>query len=127
MSSDFSYTSPVMWLQARARIDGYAASNAFVSGKSWSAANATPRGSPFQLPAELADGLGFGSHLGHGCPRPYAPSPDRSGEFGSPAPAFRKEGQFRLLVLLHTKPHSHAGAALSNARDVKCSLCGKCD
>src|ERR1051325_1224204 len=32
------------------------------------------RGSPFHLPARLADGLGPGSDLGHGYPRPCAPS-----------------------------------------------------
>src|SRR5439155_6238654 len=34
-----------------------------------------PGGSPFQMPARLADGLGLESDLGHGYPRPCAPSP----------------------------------------------------
>src|SRR6266446_4936829 len=66
-----------------------------------------PRGSPFQMPTRLADGLGLESDLGHGYPRPFAPSPDlliidrletcpMSGEFGSPASACRKAGQLRL-------------------------------
>lgn len=56
------------------------------------------RGSPFQLPTRLADGLGLESDLGHGYPRPFAPSPDLNPRsFGSPALAFRKEGQLRLL------------------------------
>ena len=37
---------------------------------------AEPRGSPFQMPTRLADGLGLESDLGHGCPRPCAPSPN---------------------------------------------------
>src|SRR5262245_47480309 len=34
-----------------------------------------PGGSPFQMPARLADGLGLESDLGHGYPWPCAPSP----------------------------------------------------
>src|SRR3954470_10170602 len=56
-----------------------------------------PRGSPFHLPARLADGLGPGSDLGHGYPRPYAPSSKYIEESGSPALALRKERQLRLL------------------------------
>ena len=60
-----------------------------------------PRGSPFQLPARLADGLGLESDLGHGYPRPCAPSPDLlSEEFGFPAPSSRKESRLRLLLTL---------------------------
>jgi uncharacterized protein len=55
------------------------------------------RGSPFQLPTRLAGGLGPGSDLGHGYPRPCAPSPNCFGEFGSPVLTSRKEGQLRLL------------------------------
>ncbi len=56
-----------------------------------------PRGSPFHMPARLADGLGLESDLGHGCPRPCAPPSNlRSEGFGSPASALRKEGQLRL-------------------------------
>jgi hypothetical protein len=35
-----------------------------------------PRGSPFQMPTRLADGLGLESDLGHACARPFAPPPD---------------------------------------------------
>src|SRR2546423_10385800 len=56
-----------------------------------------PRGSPFQLPARLADGLGPGSDLGHGYPRPCAPSSNSNfEEFGFPALACRKARQLRL-------------------------------
>ncbi len=40
----------------------------------WCPAKRDPRGSPFQSPARLADGLGPGSDLGPGCPAPFAPS-----------------------------------------------------
>src|SRR5438105_9854763 len=36
-----------------------------------------PRGSPFQMPARLADGLGLESDLGCGYPQPCAPSSSR--------------------------------------------------
>jgi hypothetical protein len=52
------------------------------------------------MPTRLADGLGLESDLGHPdeSGKPFAPSPDLlSGEIGSPAPAFRKEGRLRLL------------------------------
>src|SRR6516162_7755013 len=35
-----------------------------------------PRGSPFQMPARLADGLGLESDLGYACARPFAPPKD---------------------------------------------------
>src|ERR1051325_3085874 len=47
-------------------------------------------GSPFQMPARLADGLGLESGLGAGCPAPFAPSPDsiwRPGNLVPPRPA----------------------------------------
>jgi hypothetical protein len=44
-----------------------------------------PGGSPFQMPARLADGLGHGSDLIHGYPWPFAPSPNlRPGSLGPP-------------------------------------------
>jgi hypothetical protein len=48
-----------------------------------------PRGSPFQMPTRLADGLGLESDLGHACARPFAPPPDsrfhaNSGNLGPP-------------------------------------------
>jgi len=62
------------------------------------------------MPARLADGLGLESDLGHGCPRPCAPSPvmleitkarepERPEEFGFPAFAGRKAGKLRLLYI----------------------------
>ena len=44
--------------------------NAFLTGENLGSATCGPRGSPFQLPARLADGLGPGSDLGNGSPRP---------------------------------------------------------
>jgi hypothetical protein len=55
-----------------------------------------PRGSPFQLPARLAVGLGLESGLETGCPASFAPSSNHFEEFGSPAPGFRKEARLRL-------------------------------
>ena len=46
---------------------------------------------PFQSPTGLADGLGLESGLDAGYPASFAPSPDCSEDFGSPAPGFRKE------------------------------------
>jgi hypothetical protein len=50
------------------------------------------RGSPFQLPARLAVGLGLESGLETGCPASFAPS-DCS-EFGSPASASGRKPDF---------------------------------
>src|SRR5438105_2346231 len=61
-------------------------------------ARAGARGSPFQMPTRLADGLGLESDLGHGYPLPCAPSSKPFEESGSPALTFRKEGQLRLLT-----------------------------
>src|SRR6185312_9488928 len=47
----------------------------FSNGENVVSATCGSRGSPFHLPARLADGLGLGSDLGHGYPRPCAPSP----------------------------------------------------
>jgi hypothetical protein len=58
-----------------------------------------PRGLPFQLPAELADGLGLESGLGAGYPGPFAPSSNCFEEFGSPASGLRKEAGFRLQTI----------------------------
>src|ERR1019366_9535755 len=54
------------------------------------------RGSPFQLPARLAVGLGLESRLETGSPASFAPSSSCLEEFGSPAPGLRKEAGFRL-------------------------------
>src|SRR3954454_3824405 len=101
-----------MWLQPSPRLFTAQRHNAFSNGENVGAATCGPRGSPFHLPTRLADGLGPGSDLGHGYPRPCAPSPDRSGELGSPALALRKEGQLRLL-LLQTTLYSHEVSPLS--------------
>jgi hypothetical protein len=69
------------------------------NGETVIAATCGVRGSPFQLPARLADGLGLESDLGHGYPRPCAPSSNCFEEPGSPAPAFRKESRLRLLYI----------------------------
>jgi hypothetical protein len=78
-----------------------------------------PGGSPFQMPARLADGLGLESDLDRSCLRSCAPSSDGAvitfwagtvalfEEFGSPALTFRKESQLRLLLLTHTECTSH--------------------
>ena len=64
-------------------------------GETVGPAHAEPRGSPFQMPTRLADGLGPESD-----PRwfatAFAPSPVSAG-FGSPALACRKASQLRLL------------------------------
>ena len=60
------------------------------------AATCGPRGSPFQLPTELADGLGLGSDLGAGYPVPFAPPSIRIEDLGSPVPIRRKADQLRL-------------------------------
>src|SRR6185295_185225 len=78
----------------------------FALGRPDGAATCGPRGSPFQLPTGLADGLGLRSGLGGGSPLPFAPSGVSTPEFGSPASARRKAGRFRLQLLqLH---HSFA-------------------
>src|SRR5579859_1127463 len=65
----------------------------FQTGRTWVPPHSGPRGSPFQLPARLADGLGPGSDLGHGCPRPFAPSPESPGSLVPPRqPSGRKAG-----------------------------------
>src|SRR5438045_8813762 len=64
-----------------------------------------PRGSHFQMPARLADGLGHGSDLGHSYPWPLAPSSTPAEELGSPALTSRKEGQLRLHLLLTNPSH----------------------
>src|SRR3954454_24943377 len=106
-----------MWLQPSPRLFTAQRHNAFSIGENVGAATCGPRGSPFQLPTRLADGLGPGSDLGHGYPWTYAPSPDRSGELGSPALALRKEGQLRLL-LLQTILYSHEVGRLSTCPPV---------
>src|ERR1043165_2305672 len=57
-------------------------------------ARAKSRGSPFQLPARLAVGLGLESGLEISCLTSCAPS--HRWEFGSPASGFRKEAGLRL-------------------------------
>src|SRR3954463_4611020 len=86
----------LMWL-ARRTVVGRAQRQRIRIGETVSAATCGLRGSPFQLPTRLADGLGPGSDLGHGYPRPYAPSSKYIEESGSPALALRKERQLRLL------------------------------
>ena len=46
----------------------------FLIGVNMGAATCGPRGSPFQMPTRLADGLGLESGLETGCPVSYAPS-----------------------------------------------------
>jgi len=46
----------------------------FTLGRPDGAATCGPRGSPFQSPTRLADGLGLRSGLGNGSPLPFAPS-----------------------------------------------------
>src|SRR3954463_13612669 len=65
----------LMWL-ARRTVVGRAQRQRIRIGETVSAATCGLRGSPFQLPTRLADGLGPGSDLGHGYPRPCAPSPE---------------------------------------------------
>jgi len=79
------------------------------------------RGSPFQLPARLADGLGPGSDLEFSYRNSFAPSRPQpfcalrmevlgshfdwlssNREFGSPALARRKAGQLRLQLCLRS-------------------------
>ena len=60
-------------------------------------AHAGTRGSPFQMPTRLADGLGPESDLADGSPPAFAPSAILRG-FGSPALTCRKASQLRLLT-----------------------------
>src|SRR2546423_2343142 len=104
-----------MWLPPRAGMSSVRGTAHFIDWEIAKPASADPGGSPFQMPARLADGLGLESDLDHGCPRSYAPSSNGAGihveagtvalseEFGSPALTFRKESQLRLLLLTHTK------------------------
>src|SRR5664279_205151 len=57
------------------------------------------RGSPFPLPARLADGLGLRSGLGSGGPPPYAPAAllAQNTAFGFPAPSRGNAERLRLL------------------------------
>ena len=67
--------------------------------------------SPFHLPARLADGLGPGSDLGHGYPRPCAPSSIKSRNLGPPRrPSGRKAG---LGCYTNCQDQSHGGDGLS--------------
>jgi hypothetical protein len=68
----------------------------FILGELESRELRVSRGSPFQLPARLADGLGLESGLGLRYRAPFAPSSSCLEEFGSPASGFRKEAGFRL-------------------------------
>jgi hypothetical protein len=82
------------------------------NGVNVGAATCGPRGSPFQSPTELADGLGLGSDLGSGCPAPCAPSLVFTRDSGSPASAHRKGGGLRLQCFerLH---HAHRPPRMS--------------
>src|SRR5260370_30091368 len=65
----------------------------FRLGEHANPAKRDPRGSPFQMPARLADGLGLESDLGHGYPRPFAPSPEgKSEEFWVPRVGLQEGG-----------------------------------
>jgi len=67
---------------------------------------ARPRGSPFQLPAELAVGLDPGSDPRKRLPAPVSPVlPPVRKEFGSPVPRFRKEPGLRRLI--SSRLHAH--------------------
>src|SRR4249920_2731258 len=71
-----------------------------------------PRGSPFQVPTRLADGLGHGSDLGQPeTGRPFAPASILIEAFGSPALTSRKGSQLRLHYCCRTHP--------TKARNVK--------
>ena len=67
----------------------------------WTPRSRNSRGSPFPMPARLADGLDQGSDLKNHC-WPSAPRPVRcrKREFGSPAPTRRKAGRLRLQCVL---------------------------
>ena len=84
----------------------------FYSERPWGRAHARPRGSPFQLPTELAVGLDLGSGPQERLPAPVSPvlAPARE-EFGSPVPKFRKEPGLRRLIacVLHDTTVMHAG------------------
>src|SRR5438309_9088011 len=65
----------------------------------WNPHERAPGGSPFQLPARLADGLGLESDLGQVSPG-LSPRPRIYSEgFGSPALACRKASQLRLQCM----------------------------
>src|SRR5262245_58577238 len=74
--------------------------NAFFVGVTVRDATCGPRGSPFQMPTRLADGLGPESDRDNGSPLSFAPSRPfvyREG-IGFPALTRRKTGQLRLLT-----------------------------
>jgi len=56
----------------------------FLLGRPDGAATCGPRGSPFQLPTRLADGLGLRSGLGSGSPLPFAPVRNSTPDLGPP-------------------------------------------
>jgi len=63
----------------------------FLLGRPDGAATCGPRGSPFQLPTRLADGLGLRSGLGSGSPLPFAPVRNSTPDLGPPhRPAGRR-------------------------------------
>src|ERR1044071_8823132 len=92
---------------AALRYRRFATQRDFLRGELGVRTTQDPRGSPFQMPARLADGLGHGSDLGHSYLWPFAPSPNiGSRSFGSPALALRKESQLRLQFTLLCVPIS---------------------
>lgn len=71
------------------------ATRAVELGRPWEPPPGGPRGSPFQMPARLADGLGLGSAPGSSYPL-RAPHPRLLGQgVGSPVSLLRKEQQLR--------------------------------
>ena len=84
-----------LWSPETQRIQSIAAHNALT----WEIvvpATRRDRGSPFQMPARLAVGLGPESDRANGS-HSRSPRPDCSG-IGSPAPACRKASQLRLQL-----------------------------
>src|SRR6267378_7668929 len=69
------------------------------NGEIMGIATCDTRGSPFQLPTRLADGLGPGSDLEIWLPSFVRPILTSSEDFGSPASARRKAGRLRLQLL----------------------------
>src|ERR1700722_674958 len=102
-------TNPSDCSWAALTVVGRARAQRFFNGVNLETATCGSRGSPSQLPARLAVGLSLGSDPGCGYPLPCAPSSMEIEEFGSPAPAFRKESRLRLLLcrLIYTIHQSH--------------------
>ena len=83
-----------------------------------------PRGSPFQLPTRLADGLGHGSDLGHGYPRPFAPVPNTgSGHLGPPCWPPGRKANLGCIYCCEDYSHKRVDCQVTGSSEVGGSGC----